>query len=182
MGTGDQNSGHLGWLDFTSLLSQGSFFLTLRYHMLFKNVVATSKFHRRQNDPALPHHSRWDDPSPEKARICSKPHSKSTAEPPQNPGTCWQNGRLSTTAPAFSGPRKRGRLGRGPSRPLSRAAPQLSSGSACFTCSYHHCVVLGLRASLGFPVSLSPSSAGRGTQGPAEPSATCSHFCLVLDQ
>lgn len=70
----------------------------------------------------------------------------------------------------------------GAPRPLSRAAPQLSSGPACFTCSYHHCVVLGLRVSLGFPVSLSPSSAGRGPQGPAEPSATCSHFCLVLDQ
>ena len=41
-GGGDQNSGHLGQLDFTRLLSQGSFLPNLTYHMLSKNMVATS--------------------------------------------------------------------------------------------------------------------------------------------
>lgn len=48
---------------------------------------ATSKFHRRWNDlvPPPPHHSRWQGASPERARICTRPHSKSMAEPTSEP-------------------------------------------------------------------------------------------------
>ena len=74
-------------------------------------------------------------------------------------------------------------LGRGPSRLLSGAALRpLSSGPAHFTCSYYHRIVLRFQTSPGVGVSSSPSRAGRGAHGPAEPSATCSHFCPGLGQ
>ena len=56
----------------------------------------------------------------------------------------------------------------------------LNSSSARFTCAYHHCIVLRLQASPGVRESSSPCGVGRGTHGPAEPSAICGHFCLGL--
>lgn len=56
----------------------------------------------------------------------------------------------------------------------------LNSSPARFTCAYHHCIVLRLQASPGVRESSSPCAVGRGTHGPAEPSAICGHFCLGL--
>lgn len=103
--------------------------------MLFKNVVATSKFHRRENDlvllPIVDGKTQA-----QRARICSKPHSKSTPEPRTR--ACWQTV-ASTTAllpfaptPGRLVPSKR-KTGEGSLQASGQSClPALSSGSALY--------------------------------------------------
>lgn len=176
-----------GWISFAC--SPGSFFVTLKYHMLSEETQRSSlrEFTHFAGDTGKllsfspPGHSRQKDLNPEgKNRF--RPHSRAKVEPePRAPdsqtrGTPSQSRSLGFLARLC--PQTRGQQGL-PGGPPKACLPSLSSGSAFFnfTCSYHHRIVRGLQASPGSRLSSFPSWAGRGAQSPVETLAADSHFC-----